>query len=1231
MLKKLYSIVIALAIALPIIAQSGSGTLKGVVTDGESGEPIPFAAVVAKIGDRQIAGTATDFDGKYTIKPLAPDKYDIYISVVGYNVKVITGVVVNSDKITFQNIPLSAGIDLDAVDIVSYTVPLIDRDGGSSGGTVTSEDISRMPVRSATSVASTVAGVETDAAGNTSIRGGRSENTYYYIDGVKVIGTTNIPKSAIQEVTVITGGVPANYGDVTGGIINITTKGAASSFYGGIEGVTSGFASGEEAVGLDKFGYNLVEGYVSGPLAFKKDSTGKKLRSIIGFFASGNYTNQLDNRPTFGIMKMNEDSRNSLLNNPSRLGPVSPSGFAALQSNAEYMGAEHFHQVATRQNDAQTQINLAGKIDISPTEMIDLSLGFQYGYQDDHAFNYRRSLANSENNAVVKDQTLRAYARFVQRFRNGDDQGGVKNAFYSILVDYTNDKGSWQDGTHEDNFFNYGYIGKFNTYSTPFYEFDPTRQAFVHQGWQDTLVTFQPGDLNPELTAINVQYFELLQEAQQEAEEGMGPMSSQTAIQSNGGLLNGETPELIYGLWEQPGVRSNFYRVYDNQQFRVSAMGSADIGEHALQIGVEFEQRSESRFAIGDNAGRGPTDLWLVARQNANSHLTNVDHSDSTITFENGTYAFITYPILNDSEAQSTFDRNLRTSLGMDPNGDEIIDIDALSPDQLNLGLFSADELLSNGVNYVSYYGYDHTGEKNTSTTNYQDFYTETDDNGNFTRNIGAFRPNYVAGYIMDKFAFDDIIFNVGVRVDRFDANQGVLIDPYVLGDTYKAGEISDLGGLEVSHPENIGSDYVVYVDDINDPSRIKGYRDGNDWYDNLGAPIQDPSILREEGNIIPYLVHGDDQLQNLSTAFEDYKPQVNVMPRIAFSFPISDVALFFAHYDILTQRPTGNNIFNPIDYLYIESVAGSRVLNNPNLKSSKTIDYELGFQQVISKTSSLKIAAFYRQMEDQIQVRNYAEAYPVTYRTYDNIDFGTVKGMSLTFDLRRTGNIRLTASYTLQFAEGTGSSSETALALINSGQPNLRTVTPLDFDRRHRVVLTFDYRYGRGAAYNGPTIGSSQILADFGVNIIGDFGSGTPYSDSKRAASLFEGNGGNRLIGSINGSRLPSSFRMDLQVDKSFPVKLGTKSDGERKMGNINVYLWFTNLLNTQNIINVYRYTGDPQDDGYLATTRGIQETYNSGKLDSESFSNYYNMNMQTPFNYARPSTIRLGLRFDF
>ena len=51
--------------------------------------------------------------------------------------------------------------------------------------------------------------------------------------------------------------------------------------------------------------------------------------------------------------------------------------------------------------------------------------------------------------------------------------------------------------------------------------------------------------------------------------------------------------------------------------------------------------------------------------------------------------------------------------------------------------------------------------------------------------------PTYAAAYIQDKFAFNDLIFNIGVRVDRFDANQMVLKDPYSLYETYKAGDVS--------------------------------------------------------------------------------------------------------------------------------------------------------------------------------------------------------------------------------------------------------------------------------------------------------------------------------------------------------------------------------------------------------------------------------------------------------
>ena len=190
-------------------------------------------------------------------------------------------------------------------------------------------------------------------------------------------------------------------------------------------------------------------------------------------------------------------------------------------------------------------------------------------------------------------------------------------------------------------------------------------------------------------------------------------------------------------------------------------------------------------------------------------------------------------------------------------------------------------------------------------------------------------------------------------------------------------------------------------------------------------------------------------------------------MPRISFSFNISDEAVFFAHYDVLTQRPSGRTSSRRIDYFFIE--ARDNLISNPNLRPEKTIDYELGFQQVLSKTSSLKISAYYKEMRDMIQVRNFTGAYPRPYRAFGNLDFGTVKGFTVGYDLRRTGNVRLNANYTLQFADGTGSTTQTALALINAGLPNLRSINPFTYDQRHRIVANVDYRYGSGEDYNGP------------------------------------------------------------------------------------------------------------------------------------------------------------------
>src|SRR5690606_13697041 len=97
----------------------------------------------------------------------------------GYQPTATVGVIVSSDKITFlDNLSITKAKDVQAIEevrVVAYKVPLINKDGGASGATVTREDIARLPVRSAAGVAQTVGGVNSsEGDGSISVRGSRS-------------------------------------------------------------------------------------------------------------------------------------------------------------------------------------------------------------------------------------------------------------------------------------------------------------------------------------------------------------------------------------------------------------------------------------------------------------------------------------------------------------------------------------------------------------------------------------------------------------------------------------------------------------------------------------------------------------------------------------------------------------------------------------------------------------------------------------------------------------------------------------------------------------------------------------------------------------------------------------------------------------------------------------------------------------------------------------------------
>lgn len=1256
MLRKLNLVLVSILLTMSYgYSQTGLGTLKGVVSD-PTGAPIPFAIVTMKQGDNIKANAETDFDGAFQINSVNAGTYDVEIrnDVEGFKAQLMTGVRISSEQITFlDKIVLKKTddvLDVEGVEVIAYKIPLIDKDGGASGSTVSREDISKLPVRSAAGVAGTVGGVNSnEGSGELSVRGSRSDATYFYIDGIKVRGSSNLPKSAIEEVKVITGGLPANYGDATGGIISVTTRGPSAEYFGSIEGVTSGFyfngadpdGYDGKVIGLDKFGYNLVEGMFSGPLWMEKDSTGRKTKPRLGFLISANLTDQLDTRPLAnGGWRIKKEVRDELLVNPLR--PTS-TGTGTFH-NANFLRTEDFEKVAWRMNSRNTAISGQAKIDVNTGPSVNLSFGGSLNYSFGNQYSYAGSLLNFQNFGAFTSLDWRVFGRLTQRFANTTEGSSskIRSANYSIMVDFSKTKDDFFDPKHKFNIFNYGHVGTFTTTRRPSYTFNAEQNLYIHDGFQDVVVDFTPSETNSALAAITEQYYNIYEDSPE------GNYENLLQIQQGNALRNGDTPQSVYDIWSNIGTPYNFFGKTENDQFRVTGSGSVNIGDHALSLGFEYEQRWDRGWTSGTttNGGtQGPIGIWTIARQLANFHITELDESAAFVS-DSGSFKRITYNRLNtgyayqsgtgeyggalNSDNQSFFSYNLREYLhdngwiGTGGEGLEFIDIDQYDPNIYSFDMFSPDELLNSGNSFVSYWGYDHTGDKVRGTTDINKYFNEFDENGNYKRFVGAFQPIYMAGYVMDKFAFNDIVFNVGVRVDVFDANQPVLKDPYLFYSARTVGEakteiannpLYSTDGFEI--PEAMGDDYTVYVDDANNPTAINGYRSGQVWYDANGVETEDPSSLRGAAGIQPWLLDPSQETPS-ADAFEDYKAQINVMPRVSFSFPISDEAAFFAHYDILTKRPTSGFRFDPFQYQFVND--RSAIINNSNLKPETTVDYELGFQQVLSKTSSLKISAFYREQRNNVQLMNIFEAYPSTYRTYGNRDFGTVKGLTVEYDMRRTGNIRLRANYTLQFAEGTGSDATSAAGLVNAGLPNLRAIFPYSFDQRHAINVTFDYRYGSGKDYNGPKIKDVAIFENTGLNLVSNIYSGSPYS-----AQLNVLNAG--LDGTNNGSRLPWSYRLDLQLDKTFDLELG--KEGKKKATFLNVYVRVTNLFNQFNILSVYRATGNPDDDGYLAAA--LTQTSIQNQLDEQSFRDYYTMNIQNPFNISSPRTIRLGVKFDF
>ena len=441
---------------------------------------------------------------------------------------------------------------------------------------------------------------------------------------------------------------------------------------------------------------------------------------------------------------------------------------------------------------------------------------------------------------------------------------------------------------------------------------------------------------------------------------------------------------------------------------------------------------------------------------------------------------------------------------------------------------------------YAGYYGYTYDGKSEDNTNDYFGQHRE-----------GPRTPLYLAGYIQDKIELSDLVLNLGLRLDYFNANEKVFID----------------------QPNPFGA---------------RGIANGG---------VFDPTDLT------------------------DSKATTTLSPRLGFSFPITDRAVFHAQYGVfLQQPPLGDVLLSKTFAEYmIGSAPSATVIPNPDLKPEKTISYEVGFRQLITDNAALGFTAFYKEIKDLIQYRNVginsAPAYPNNYETYQNVDYGTVKGLDVIFELKRTHNLAFTLNYTLSYADGTGSDPGTQWRITWLQTENPKIIAPLDYDRRHSGSANVDFRTQKS---EGPQIAGIYPFENFGINLLCSFNSGIAYTPTSiYNTTTWATTTAVVPVSGVNSASGPWNYRVDLKVDRAFKV-----SDV-----NLVLALYVINVTNAKNVYGVWSATGEADNDGFLTSPDGRVFTSSYGSQGVAA----YQFHENNPANYGVPRQVRLGLRLEY
>jgi outer membrane receptor protein involved in Fe transport len=312
--------------------------------------------------------------------------------------------------------------------------------------------------------------------------------------------------------------------------------------------------------------------------------------------------------------------------------------------------------------------------------------------------------------------------------------------------------------------------------------------------------------------------------------------------------------------------------------------------------------------------------------------------------------------------------------------------------------------------------------------------------------------------------------------------------------------------------------------------------------------------------------------------------------PRLGISYPITDNGAIHISYGHFFQVPPFEFLYRnpnfrvPLTGNFPENIGN--IIGNTDLEPQMTVMYEIGLQQQLFGDYGITVTAYLKDIRNllgsEIHIKNNFKKFSKLI----NIDFGSVKGITLSFEKRFSNGFSATLDYTYQDAKGNASDPNDAFDKASANPPIEvnKQLAPLDWDRTHALNFTI----------------TAGVIGDYIISSIGRWGTGLPYTPSLQ----------NQRTGLENSDNGPSIFTMDLFITKFFNV-----IDKQ-----FSIFLKVFNLFDAANELEVFSDSG--RAGTTLELTRAQEQPHGVNTL-SEFFIR--------PDFYSAPRQIVLGASLEF